>query len=131
MGVGDFAVEASARVEFISPSHPELRGELIQDWIWPGAEQREITITFHSGTMVSFCFAKGSLTTTTEGNSVVEQIIHKDVTDAHLTPMALEYINVVDFAVDGFGKEELIDDLGEGPFEFVMKCYKMHQEQNK
>jgi hypothetical protein len=122
---GSFKVEASAKVEFVGSEYP-FRGELVQDWIWPGEEQREITVTLESGTIVSFCFAKGSITTTTGGNSVTEQVINKEATDVHLTPMSLEYINVVNFAVEGFDKEEMIDDLGEGPFEFVMKCYKMN-----
>lgn len=120
---GSFSVEASAKVGFVGITHPELKGELVQDWIWPGEEQREITVTFQSGVVISFCFAKGSLTTVVDGNPVTEQVINKEATDVHLTPMSLEYINVINFAVEGFDKEVVVDELGEGPFAFVMKCY--------
>lgn len=121
---GSFAVESSASVEFAGST---FKGELVQDWIWPGEETRQITVSLESGSIVSFCFAKGSITTTgADGNSVTEQVINKENTDVHLTPMSLEYINVVNFAVEGFDKEEFVDDLGDGPFEFVMQCYKMN-----
>jgi len=119
-----YKVETSTKVTFTGAKNPSFRGELVQDWLWPGEESREFTITFGSGATISFCFAKGSITTTTpDGKHNTEQVISKQQADVHLTPMSLEYINVINFAVDGFEKAEYVDELGEGPFEFVMKCY--------
>jgi len=124
----DFKVETSCKVKFAGVSHPELKGELVQDWLWKGDESRAFDIKFSSGTIIHFCFAKGSMTTTNpDGTSHTEQVINKNVDDHHLTPMSLEYINVVNYAVDQFLTQEYVDELGEGPFEFVMKAYELHK----
>lgn len=123
-----YKVETSCTVGFKGVTLPTLKGELVQDWLWPGEERRDFNITFASGIVISFCFTKGSIVTTlANGESTTEQVINRQETDVHLVPMSLEYINVVNFAVDEFSKEEFVDELGEGPFEFVMKCYAMHK----
>jgi len=123
----DIKVETSATVKFVGTKFPSLKGELIQDWMFPGEESRELTIKFKSGALVVFCFAKGKLSITRPDGSVENQVQEKQASDHHLTPMSLEYINVVNYAVDGFEREELIDPLGPGPFQTIMKCYEMYK----
>jgi len=125
----NFKVETSCKVNFVGVTHPELKGELVQNWLHPGEESRSFDIGFRSGVKISFCFAKGSITITqADGKSHTDQVINKNEADHHLTPMSLEYINVVNFAVDQFQTQELVDELAEGPFEFVMKCYEMNKK---
>jgi len=122
------AVEVSANVKFVGTKYPNMQGELIQDWMWPGEESREIVITFKSGSLISFCFAKGKLTATTPDGKVTSQELEKQATDHHLTPMTFEYINVVNYAVDGFDSKDVIDPLGAGPFQTIMNCYQWYNE---
>jgi len=127
----DLAVETSAYVEFVGAdsSNNQLVGTLTQDWLWKGDEQREISITFSSGTVLRFCFAQDFLST--QSSKEAEPVKEVDLVgkqaerDVHLTPMAAEYVNVVKFAFEEFDREEMVDALGVGPFEFVMKCYEL------
>lgn len=45
----EIKVETSAIVKFVGTKFPKLEGELVQDWMFPGDESREITIKFTSG----------------------------------------------------------------------------------
>jgi len=130
--VDKIAVEVTSDVKFKGTRFPNMTGELVQDWMWPGAESREITISFKSGAVINFCFAKGHLTSKTpDGKEVAHENVQKVSHDHHLTPMTFEYINVVNFAVDGFDDPSYVDKLGAGPFQTVMECYQMHNASKK
>jgi len=151
---GSFPVESNASVTFSGNSlGHEFHGSLVQDWLWQGPEQRQVTISFASSVVISFCFAQGFITTNApassprdelEGTGAGEwrlevmdeleggrrevrevEVKNKQDTDVHLTPMSLEYVKVIEFAFQEFDKPEFVDSLGVGPFEFVMKCYDM------
>jgi len=127
-----YKVEISANVSFVSTTDPHVTGELIQDWLHTGAEKREITVSFKSGLSVAFDYATGILTKTYGNGKVEKQNIDiRENADVHNTPMVLEYINVVNDAVELFGRKEVIDPLGVGPFETVMQCYDLDKKKSK
>jgi len=125
-----FKVEISAHVEFVSTSDPHVTGELIQDWLHQGAEKREITVGFKSGLTVAFDNVTGILTKTHRDGRVEKHNINiiREKDDIHTTPMAHEYINIVNDAVVMFDRKEVIDPLGVGPFETVMQCYELEKK---
>jgi len=127
-----FKVEISANVQFISEKDPHVTGELIQDWLYTGTEKREITVTFKSGKSVSFDYTTGLIFTKSPNGHVEQQNVKiRETADVHGTPMAFEYINVVNDAVLAFDEKEVIDKLGVGPFETIMKCYELAKQKSK
>eukprot|EP01124_Arcella_intermedia_P020398 TRINITY_DN27873_c0_g1_i1.p1 TRINITY_DN27873_c0_g1~~TRINITY_DN27873_c0_g1_i1.p1 ORF type:complete len:337 (-),score=74.49 TRINITY_DN27873_c0_g1_i1:1-1011(-) len=125
-------VEVSAKVQFVSASDPTLTGELDQDWLHTGPEKREIIVTFRSGKQVVFDYASGLITTLDgHGGSQVENVNLRESSDHHQTPMALEYIGIVNDAILAFDKKEVIDPLGAGPFKTVMQAYELYNKQAK
>jgi len=120
-----FKVEISAKVQFVSAKDPQVKGELDQNWLHIGPEKREITVNFKSGKSVAFDYATGKITTT-HGKLVSQQNVElREDADAHTTAMAHEYMNIVNDAVLSFADKNVIDKLGPGPFETIMKCYSM------
>jgi len=117
-------VEIKADVELVSDKNPDVKGELIQDWLHIGEEKREISVRFKSGRTIAFDNAVGTVSTThADGRVEVHQTEQKTAADHHLTPMAHEYINVVNAAIEQFATDNYVDELGYGPFKTVMQCY--------
>jgi len=127
----NFKVEVSAHVHLVSSKDPNLKGELIQDWLHSGTEQREITINFVSGKSVTFDYTTGLISTSLNGKVDVQKVKIREDADVHNTPMAYEYINIVNDAIIAFDDKDVIDKLGIGPFETVMKCYELHKKSSK
>jgi len=127
-----FKVEISSKVQLASSRDPHVTGELIQEWLHTGTEKREITITFKSGKSVGFDYTTGIIITKSPNGHVDKQTVKiRENADSHNTPMAYEYINVVNDAVLAFDDKDVIDKLGVGPFETVMKCYEMAKQKSK
>jgi len=127
-----FKVEISANVQFVSAKDPHVTGELIQDWLHTGPEKREITVTFKSGKSIAFDYATGLIITKSPNGHVHQENVKiRESADVHNTPMAFEYINVVNDAIIAFDDKEVIDQLGVGPFETVMKCYDLAKQKSK
>lgn len=124
----DFPVETSAHVTWTSRDKFPIKGELIQNWLHTGPEQREITITFKSGNLITFDYAKGTLISKINGKEHIETIQLRESNDILPTPMAYEYRNIIDDAVIQFEKKELIDPIGVAPFESIMLCYDIHNK---
>jgi len=122
-----FKVEVSAQVTWESPDS-SIKGELIQDWLHTGKEQREIAITFSSGNSISFDYATGIVTSRINGKEEKHEAKIRDAGDHHGTPMAYEYRNIINDAVLEFDRKEVIDPLGVGPFESIMLSYDLHKK---
>jgi len=119
-----YKVEVSAKVQFVSAKDPQVTGELDQNWLHTGTEKREITVNFKSGKSVAFDYTTGLIITTFPNGQVETQNVKiRETADIHGTPMAFEYINVVNDAVVAFDDKNVIDKLGVGPFETIMQCY--------
>jgi len=124
-----FKVEVSAQVQFVSAKDSHVTGEFIQEWLHTGPEKREITIHFKSGKSVAFDYATGLIITKFPNGQVEQQIVkNRENADVHNTPMAYEYINIVNDAVLSFDEKEVIDKLGVGPFETIMQCYELKKK---
>lgn len=123
----DFKVEISAQVSWKSPDG-SITGELIQDWLHVGKEQREISVSFASGNKISFDYATGIVTSRINGKEELHEVKLRDTGDHHNTPMAHEYINIVNDAIEEFARPNYVDPLGVGPFESIMLCYQLHKK---
>jgi len=127
-----FKVEISSKVQLVSEKEPHVTGELIQEWLHTGTEKREIILGFKSGKSVSFDYTTGIITIKSPNGHVEQHVVKiRENADVHNTPMAFEYINVVNDAVLAFDEKEVIDKLGVGPFETVMKCYELAKQKSK
>jgi len=127
-----FKVEISANVQLVSDKDPHVTGELIQNWLHTGTEKREFTINFKSGLVVLFDYSTGIILTKSPNGHVHQETVKiREGADVHNTPMAFEYINVVNDAVLAFDDKDVIDKLGVGPFETVMQCYELAKQKSK
>jgi predicted dehydrogenase len=122
-----FKVEISANVQWKSPDG-SIKGELIQDWLFTGPEKREIEVNFKSGNKISFDYATGIVTSTINGKEEKHTVELREKGDVLPTPMAYEYRNIINDAVEAFDRKELIDPIGTGPFESIMLCYDLHNK---
>jgi len=118
-----FKVETAAHVHFTSLSDPSVKGELIQLWLHTGTEKREFSVTFQSGKVISFDYTTGFILIKHNGKEEKIAVKIREDTDVHNTPMAYEYINIVNDAIKNFDRKEYIDDIGLGPFITVMEAY--------
>jgi len=123
----NFKVEISAHISWKSPDN-SITGELIQDWLHQGKEQREITVNFVSGNSISFDYATGIVTSHINGKAEQHTAKLRETGDHHNTPMAHEYINIVNDAIEAFDRPEYVDPLGVGPFQSIMLCYDLYKK---
>jgi len=123
----NFKVETSANVTWISPDS-KIKGELVQEWLHKGTEQRELSVQFVSGNSISFDYANGVVVSRVNGKEEKHQVQLRESGDVLPTPMAYEYRNIIDDAVLAFDRKELIDPIGVAPFESIMACYDLHKK---
>jgi len=125
-----YQVEVSADVSWRSPDS-SIKGQLVQEWLWTGTEQRQLELTFASGNYISFDYTTGILVSRVNGKEDKQEFKLREEGDVLPTPMSHEYKNIVNDAVVAFDRKEVIDPIGIAPFESIMLSYDLWKKNKK